>query len=212
MKALALLAAASCALAADAGRVTFSRAFPGSEPAYFSITVERDGRAVYKEAVDDEIPIEFRLQPAEAGEIFTLSAKLDWFTRDLESGLKVARMGVKTFLYEEGAKKNQVEFNFSLDPDAQKLLDWFERIGETERRYIVLKNAMRFDRIGVNDALLRLEAAKDNRRLANLQQFLPLLDRIAKNESYLHMARARAAKLAEAIRNPQPAAAEPESK
>jgi hypothetical protein len=37
------------------------------------------------------------------------------------------------------------------------------------------------------------------------QQFLPLLDRIAKNDSYLHIARERASALAEAIRKPPPA-------
>jgi hypothetical protein len=35
-------------------------------------------------------------------------------------------------------------------------------------------------------------------------QFLPLLDRIAKNESFLHIARERAAGLAESIRKPPP--------
>jgi hypothetical protein len=204
MRMLAALAAAACALAADAGVVTFSRSFPGSVPPFFLISVEKDGRAVYKEAVDDEIPIEFRLQPAEAAEIFALSEKLGWFTRPVESGLKVAKTGVKTFRYEEGAKKSQVEFNYSLDLNAQKLLDWFERIAETQRRFITLSNATRFDRIGVNDALLLLEAARDDGRTVSLEQFLPLLDRIAKNEAFLHMARARAARLAESIRNPKP--------
>jgi hypothetical protein len=37
------------------------------------------------------------------------------------------------------------------------------------------------------------------------QQFLPLLDRIVKNESFLHIARERAAAIAEAIRKPAPA-------
>lgn len=204
MRAWAALAAAACALTAEAAVVSFSRSFPGSVPPFFLVTVERDGRAVYKEAVDDESPIEFRLQPAETAEIYALSEKLGWFTRPIESGLKVARTGVKTFRYEDGAKKSQVEFNYSLDPNAQKLLEWFERIAETQRRFIALSNATRFDRIGVNDALLELEAARDGGRTVSLEQFLPLLDRIAKNESILHMARARAAKLAESIRNPQP--------
>jgi len=35
------------------------------------------------------------------------------------------------------------------------------------------------------------------------EQFLPLLDRIIKNESYMHIARERAASLADSIRKPQ---------
>ena len=37
-----------------------------------------------------------------------------------------------------------------------------------------------------------------------LEQFLPMLDRIAKNEIYMHTARARAAEIAEAIRKSKP--------
>jgi hypothetical protein len=35
------------------------------------------------------------------------------------------------------------------------------------------------------------------------EQFLPMLDRIVKNETYMHQSRARAAEIAEAIRNPK---------
>ncbi len=41
-------------------------------------------------------------------------------------------------------------------------------------------------------------------RLVAVEQFLPSLDRVAKNETYMHSARALAAELAEAIRKSQP--------
>ena len=53
---------------------------------------------------------------------------------------------------------------------------------------------------GVLDALLNIEGAWVRRRLMGADQFLPLLDQIAQNEIYLHMARQRAAILGEAIR------------
>jgi len=37
-----------------------------------------------------------------------------------------------------------------------------------------------------------------------VEQYLPMLDRIANNEGYMHTARARAAEIAEAIRHPKP--------
>ena len=43
----------------------------------------------------------------------------------------------------------------------------------------------------------------ERNRLVGLPQYLPMLDRVAKNDSYLHMARERAASLADFIRNPQ---------
>jgi hypothetical protein len=50
-----------------------------------------------------------------------------------------------------------------------------------------------------------LQVTWDHKRLEAPAQFLPLLDRIVNNESFLHLARERAAGLAEAIRKgPQP--------
>jgi hypothetical protein len=42
------------------------------------------------------------------------------------------------------------------------------------------------------------------KRLVAVEQFLPILDRVAKNETYMHQARALAAEVAEAIRKGQP--------
>jgi hypothetical protein len=53
-----------------------------------------------------------------------------------------------------------------------------------------------------------VEATRERNRLVAPEQFLPLLDRIVKNESYLHMARERAANMAEAIRKPRPPASQ----
>jgi hypothetical protein len=49
-----------------------------------------------------------------------------------------------------------------------------------------------------------LEQALGRKRLVAPDQYLPMLDRISKNESYMHTARARAAEIAEAIRSAKP--------
>jgi hypothetical protein len=191
----------SCAVlsAADA-RLFFSKSFPGSTPAFVAITVEQDGTGEYKEAVDDESPLKFQLSAANTAEMFALAEKLDRFKRPLESPLKVAQMGMKTFRFEEGANKTEVKFNFSEDVDARALADWFERISETAQNYWALERAVKYDKLGVNRALLLFESAIDKKRVVSPQLFLPMLDRVAKNDSYLNMARSRAANLAETIR------------
>jgi hypothetical protein len=181
-------------------RITYLKSFPGSTPPYVEITVGRDGHGQYKEAPDDPLPVAFQLSPAETGEIFGLADKLDHFSRPLESNLKVAFMGDKTLRWESGAEKHETKFNYSLDPSAQQIADWFDRIGESEVRFVALQRAAKYDRLGVNQELLLLEIAYDNKRLAGKAQFLPLLDRIAKGQNYMHMARERAAKLADAFR------------
>ncbi len=199
MKWLLALALAAPLAGAGSSRVFYSKSFPGSVPAYVAIVIDKEGRGEYREAPDDN-PVTFQLTPAETAEIFSLTGKLDRFTRPLESHLKVASTGVKTFRYESGAEKNEVQFNYSLDANARELWDWFERISETEQHFIQIERAVRFEKIGVNDALLQLEISRDHKRLVAARQFLPLLERIAKDESYLHMARERAASLADSFR------------
>jgi len=67
--------------------------------------------------------------------------------------------------------------------------------------YFALERAAKFDKLGVNQAILKLEAAWTG-GAGRRRSVLPLLDRVAKNESYLNMARDRAAKLAAAFREP----------
>jgi hypothetical protein len=198
-----ILLSACLPLAAGDARIVFSKSFPGSTPAYIEIRIDKTGAVEYREDPKDDKPMQFRLGEPDAAAIFALGDKLDHFSRPVESGLKVAFMGAKTFRYEGDGEPHEVKFNYSEDLEAKTLLDWFERISETERALITLETAVRFDKLGVQDAILRLEALRDQKRLVAEQQFLPLLDRVAKNESYLHMARSRAAALAESIRAPQ---------
>lgn len=196
---LSLCIAATAAFSGDAARIIYSKSFPGSTPAYVWIAVTRSGEVSYKEDPDDD-PEKFQLEQAGTDTMFDLAAQLDHFKRPIESGLKVANMGVKTFRWEDGAESNEQKFNYSLDESAKALHDWFEAITETERLYAELKRSARHDKLGVHDALIRIEQEWDLRRLTGAEQFLPLLDQIAQNEVYLHMARQRAAVLGEEIR------------
>ncbi|MGI8743973.1 MAG: hypothetical protein ACR2NN_15635 [Bryobacteraceae bacterium] len=205
MRAAGLVCIACVAALAQAGsggpRIEYSKFFKGSVPEYVAITIEKPGQVTYQEAKDDERPIRFQIPADQVNEVFGLAAKLDHFTRPLESGLKVAQMGVKSFRFADGGTTGEVKFNYSEDPDARQLADWFERITETEQDFIGLERAVKFDKLGVNQALLLLQITYDKKRLMAPEQFLPLLDRIAKNESFMHMSRERAATIAGLFRN-----------
>ena len=201
----ALIAAMLCSSAfADAARVIYTKEFRGSTPAWVSIVLERGGEGVYKEAPNDEYPIKFKLRDPETDEIFKLIERLDHLSRPLESNLKVAFMGMKTFRFEDGPTRNEVKFNYSLDENARALADWFERIIESEQHLIQLERTVKYDKLGVNDSLLRLQISYDRKRLVAAEQYLPLLDRVVKNDTYLHMARERAAAIADSIRAQTP--------
>jgi hypothetical protein len=174
-----------------------SKSFPGSVPAYSEVRIDEKGNTEYREDPKDEDPLRFKVSPEDRQAMWDLVEKLGRFNRPLESGLKVAKMGDKTFQWET----NKVSFNYSEDEDARILLDWYEKICETERSYIALETAAKYDKLGVENALLQLEISWDKKRIVAPDQMLPMLDRIAKNEGYMHMARSRAANLADRIRN-----------
>ncbi len=197
------MTAASFALAL-AAQIFFSKSFPGSSPAYFEVELDDAGKAVYREAPNDDDPLRFDLPAQDTRTIFGLAEKLGYFSRPLESKAKVANMGMKTVRYIAEGRQSEQKFNYSDDPDARLLADWFERISETVQHRINLERTARFDRMGVNKALLLLEASWDKNRIVAPGQLLPLLDKIANGKGYLHMAQARAAALAERIRAAKP--------
>ena len=187
-------------LAGDAPRLFYSKSFPHSSPEYMEILIEHTGEVSYKEAADDNQPLKFQLAESDTKEMFDLAEKLVNFSHPLEAPVKVAFMGMKTFRFENGSEKKEVKFNYSEDADAHLLLDCFERIAETEQYLINLERAAKYDKLGVDRALLLIQSAFDHKRLVAPQQLLPMLDRIAKNETYMHMDRERAAGLGDAIR------------
>ena len=117
---LGLIASLGAALACaqSAPRVTYSKSFPGSDPAYVAITVERNGMVSYKETPDDD-PDTFQLEPIFTDRIFDLADKLDHFKKPLESSVKnIANMGAKTFRWENSGETAEAKFNYSTDPSA----------------------------------------------------------------------------------------------
>lgn len=198
--ALCMAVLAAPAWAEDGPRLTFSKSFPGSLPAFFAITVERTGDASYNESEDPDNAEKFQLEPGAVSEMFDLADRLEHFKKPLESGLKVANMGQKTLRWEAGADRSEAKFNYSSSEAAKLLSDRFERIAESMRTLLELRRAARHDRLGVNAAVLKIQNLWDNKRLVGTAQFLPLLDQVAKDEAYIHMARERAAQIADAIR------------
>jgi len=199
IKLLLGVTAAGLAFGADVPRISYTKIFPGSDPAYTAITIDRDGAVTYRETKDEE-PEAFKLEADALQMIFDLAQKLDHFKRPLESGLKVAKTGDKTFRWDNGAESSEAKFNYSTEENARLLQDWFERISESERAVMNLRRAIRFDKLGINDAVLRVDTAFSQKRLVGREQFVPLLDRIAKNEAFINLARERAARLADALR------------
>src|SRR6202035_4720788 len=170
----ALLFLAGPLFGTDAARIVYSKSFPGSTPAFVEIDIDGAGNAEYKEAPDDNQPLKFQLTESDIHEIFGLAEKLGRFSHPLEAPVKVAFMGMKTYRFESGSEKHEVKFNFSEDADARLLQDWFERIAETEQHVINLERVAKYDKLGVNRALLLVESSYERKRLVAPEQLLPM--------------------------------------
>jgi hypothetical protein len=190
-----LLFAVSCFPASP--RLVFTKSFPGSVPEYVWIGVSKGGALEYKESTkEDEQPVKAQLPDSDATALFSLAEKLGYFKGQLESGLKVANTGKKTFRYEPDAgTPTEAVFNYSLDVNAQQLLEKFEQIAASERAYVDLDRTVHFDKLGVNDALAEIESLWLRKQLTAPLQFVPLLERISSRPAFMHLARERAARL-----------------
>lgn len=211
MRAMLAVLVAGSALAASP-KLTYIRSFPGSDPAYFQVQIDRTGSLEYKESPADDHPVKVQLLDSEIAPLFADAEKLNYFKSPLESGLKVANTGKKTFRYEaaSGAVTESV-FNYSTDETARDLLQRFENVAATEHAFLQLDSTAHFDKLGVNDALANIEALWLHKQLAAPQQFIPLLTRISSHESYMHLVRERAARLKDQFQG-APAAASSDAK
>lgn len=203
MKLLLLALTVCSALAAAPAKLTFTKTFPGSVPAYTYVSVDHTGAVEYKELPADTQPLRVQLRESEITPLFSMAEQLNYFRSPLESGLKVANTGKKTFRYEpESGAASETTFNYSTDPTAQQLLERFEEIAASERAYLQLDSTMRYDKLGVNDALADVELLWLRKQLAAPEQFIPLLTRISTHQSFMHLVRERAARLKDEFQAP----------
>lgn len=183
--------------------ISFTKDFPGSVPAYYSITLRSAGeaayRAEYKAALDEE-PTELKVSEASAQEAFGWAEKLGWFREmKIESGKPVAQMGKKTFRYESGADRHEVSYNHTELPEAIALTSWFERLSATQQHIDRIEYLLRFDRLGIVKELLQVEMDLNQNRLLEPALLLPALNKLLASKSLVNVAHDRAALIVEKI-------------
>jgi hypothetical protein len=191
----AATAAAPAASEPSTATITFRKIFRQSTPEFIEIKVNRNGDSTYdiRQLDDQPSPESFAVTPAIAEKIFALAADLHDFNGiELDVKRRVANLGEKTFFYEKGAVKNQVSFNFTTNESANKLLSIFEGLSLEDQYADQLRRSMRYDPLGLNDVLIRLERDLGSGMIPDPQALIPILNQIASNSKYLDIARDRA--------------------
>jgi len=209
--ALGLLTVLGCAAAfsqasgsAAPAKVTFRRIFQGSSPEFIELCIWDDGKkATYeiRQLDDDAGSAPFDVGDALRSKIFELTAQLHYFEGlDLDVHRKIANLGEKTFRWEQGGVSHETKFNYTLNSAAAQLLQIFEGLARQQEHFELISRRMRYDRLGIYDALLQFETDLNRGLLPEPQRLAPLLDQIAGDPKYVEVARERARMLAERVK------------
>ena len=183
--------------------ITYRRVFKGSTPEFIEIKISDQGKATFdiRQLDDDADPQPFEVGTPVQKKIFDLAAELKNFAiGNLDIQKKIANLGQKTFHYENGAEVHETSFNYTLNPSAAQLMQIFEGLARQQQDLVLLQRQAKFDRLGVNDALMQFESDMDHRLLPEPERLLPILDQIAADPHFVEIARSRSRALAERIR------------
>jgi hypothetical protein len=202
---LCLLAVTPVSAAPSGGVFTYRRVFKSSVPEFIEIKIPQNSNAGSYEIrqLDDEAgAAPFEVSEALRSKIMQLVGQLHYFKGlDLDVHRKIANLGEKTFQWQNGAESYEVKFNYTLNSSAMQLLQICEGLARQQELAELLLRRMKYDRLGVNDALLQLDSDLSKGVLPEPQRLLPLLDQIADDSRFVDIARQRSRALAERIRH-----------
>jgi len=183
--------------------ITYRRVFKGSSPEFIEIKIGAQGKATFeiRQLEEDPDPEMFEVGAPVRQKIFELAANLKNFaTADLDIQKRIANLGQKTFRYERDSEVHETTFNYTLNASANMLMQIFEGLARQQGDLVLLERRVKYDRLGVNDALRQFESDMDHRLLPEHERLLAVLDQIGADSHFVDIARTRARALAERIR------------
>jgi hypothetical protein len=206
--AVLLLVCAGATYAAPApegAKLSFKRTFKSSTPEFIEIIVREDTDAAtyeIRQLEEDPGSAPFEVGAPLRAKMFELAQQLNNFNaQDLDVHRKIANLGEKTFRWQRGAEAHETKFNYTLNASATQLLQIFEGLARQQEHVALISRRMRYDRLGINDALLQFETDLNRKLLPEPQRALSILDQIAADSKFVDVARQRARFLAEKIRH-----------
>ncbi|MGH9860161.1 MAG: hypothetical protein ACRD5F_09085 [Candidatus Acidiferrales bacterium] len=184
-------------------KLTYRKIFKASSPEFVEVSITQDGAGTVdiRQLDDDPDPQPIELSRDLAARMFEMAGELQHF-KDIELDVKrrLANLGAKTFRYENGAQAYETTFNYTVNQAATQLMQAFEGLARQEGHRQLLQHRLRFDRLGVNDALIALEADYRRGLLPEPARLLPMLEAVAADARVIEIARSRARSLAQRIR------------
>lgn len=185
--------------------ISYRRIFKSSSPEFIEIKISENSDAAtfeIRQLDEDPSPQPFRVSAPLRSKIFEIAGQLNYFKDlDLDVHRRIANLGAKTFRYEKGGESHEVTFNYTLSAPATQLMQVFEGLARQQEHLVTLERRIKYDRLGVNDALLQFESDFNKKVLPEPKLALPVLEQISNDSRFVDIARQRARALAERIRH-----------
>lgn len=185
------------------------------DPVKFSLSIDLVGHAVYAaedkpdaktgESDDDTgapppYRVEFDVSPETRERIFALAQQLEYFHGDYEFRKhKIADTGQRTLRYHDPTRDSATVFHWSENKQVQDISDIFESIALTQALARKIQFLRRFDKLGLEAVLKRMEELHKDNRLLEVQSIAPTLRLVVNDTSLMHVARERASRLLDQI-------------
>ncbi len=191
--------------AACGAKLKYRRVFKGSSPEFIEISVREDSDvAAYeiRQLDEDAGASPFQVSTTLRTKMFDLAAQLQHFQgQDLDVHRRIAYLGEKTFHWDCGPEVHEAKFNYTLNNAATQLQQIFEGLARQQEHADLISRRMKYDRLGINDALLQFESDLNRSLLPEPKRLLPMLEQIAGDSKFVDIARQRARSLAERLRH-----------
>jgi hypothetical protein len=187
-------------------KLSYRRIFKSSSPEFIEIVIRDDSDAAtfeIRQLDEDPGASPFEVSAPLREKMFELAAQLKYFQgQDLDVHRRIANLGEKTFRWERAAESHETKFNYTLNSAATQLMLIFEGLARQQELVSLLERRMKYDRLGLNDALLQFETDLNRNLLPEPQRAVPTLDQSASDSRFVDIGRQRARALAERIRHP----------
>lgn len=184
--------------------VSFELNWQLADPHWYEISMGPTGRTTYKsqpkpamnDAAGDPFTIEFTATESTRERVFELAKQANYFKGNFEyKANNIAQTGKKTLRYKDANKQSETTFNYSTNPAITELTTLFQRMSSTMESGRRLSFSLRFDKLGVDDELKKLEQMKKMGSLVEVQALEPLLRKIIEDRSFMNVSRQRAQRL-----------------
>lgn len=178
--------------------IVFSQEWPDATPSFFSVAITSTGTVTYRSTPpkgSEGVPynLEFTASDATRTRIFELAKRLNFFRGNFDyTKARIAFTGTKTLRYHNGEEEVVTQYNWSDNPDIQQITKIFQDISDTIELGRMIQEKYRYDKLGVDEEVRKLEQASKDDRVAELQAIQPILSKIASDPSMMNITRRRA--------------------